>query len=513
VSARGAALGFDVGTTSVKAGLLWLDEQGPMEVASRGYRSTRSRPGWVEQDPSDWLEAMASCWAELARRVGPVELRSVGICSQVNTHVFVDEALRPTYPAITWQDIRAAPEAADLDALAAPRREQLWGGPFTVDASFALSRAAWLQRHEPKPWRLTRWILSPKDFCVAALTGEVVTDPISPVGLVGTDGSYLDGVLDLVQGSARRLPPLRDFDAPAGIVAEGASLGLPAGVSVAVGTMDAWGSVYGSGLVRAGTAMEVSGTSEVVAVLSDRVLPTPGIISFAPVRGRHLHAGPTQAGGASLEWAARVLGRSVEEVLALAAEGRLDPQSLVFLPHLAGERAPHWNPAARGVLIGLTSSTDERHVALAVLEGVAFSARLLLGECEAAAGLRAHEVRLSGGGARSRLWNQVKATAHGRPLHVLETVDSGVLGATLMGMVAAGIEPDLDALADRRASVADRVDPEPEERHRMDDLYEVYLATYEALIPVFPSVAGSRHGGSAKVGAREVGSSAVGRRI
>jgi len=220
-------------------------------------------------------------------------------------------------------------------------------------------------------------------------------------------------------------------------------------------------------------------------------VPTPGIITFAPVRGRYLHAGPTQAGGASLEWAARCFGRSVEDVLASAAEARRDPQPLVFLPHLEGERAPHWNPAARGVLIGLTSSTEERHIALAVLEGVAFSARLLLGACEDAAALRADEVRLSGGGARSPVWNQVKASAHGRQLAVLETLDSGVLGAALLGMVAAGIEDDLDGLAERRVRVAREVEPEPDDRARMDDLFAAYQATYEALVPVFPKVSGA----------------------
>ena len=105
------ALGFDIGTTSVKAGLLWLDADGPMEVVSRPYPTSRPRPGWVEQDPDAWITAMAACWAELSRRFGPVRVRSVGICSQMNTHVLVDASLVPLYPAITWQDIRAAAEA------------------------------------------------------------------------------------------------------------------------------------------------------------------------------------------------------------------------------------------------------------------------------------------------------------------------------------------------------------------------------------------------------------------
>jgi xylulokinase len=486
---REAALGFDVGTTSVKAGLLWLDDDGPMEIVGRPYVTSRPRQGWAEQDPKAWVAAMGTCWAELVRRMGPVQVRSVGICSQVNTHVLVDQSLAPTYPAITWQDIRSAPEAAELDARVEGRRTDLWGGPFTVDASFSLSRLAWLARHEPAAWRAGRWLMSPKDYCVSALCGEVVTDTISPIGVVGPDDRYIDRVVELVEGAGRLLPPLRAFDEPAGAVREGNRVGLPTGAPVAVGTMDAWGSVYGSGLVRPGQAMEVSGTSEIIGVLSDRSVPTRGVISFAPVRGRRLHAGPTQAGGGSLDWAARCFSRSIEELLALAADARRDPQPVVFLPHLSGERAPVWNPAARGLFMGLTSSTELRHLALSVLEGVAFSARHLLGECVKAAGLPADELRLSGGGARSPLWNQIKASVHGRPLLALVALDSGVLGAALMGIVAAGIEGDIESAAMRRVKVASQIDPEPADIPRLDDLYGVYRETYDALGPVFSRLA------------------------
>jgi xylulokinase len=482
---REAALGFDVGTTAVKAGLLWLDADEPMSVVSRPYPSSRPQAGWVEQDPTDWLDAMAACWTELQASAGPMSLRAVGVCSQVNTHLFVDAGLSPLRPAITWQDTRAASEAAELEAAVDGRRTELWGGPFTVDASFSLSRLAWLARHEPDARAAARWLLLPKDYCVAALTGNVTTDAISPVGLVGADERYIPGVAAIVDGAAELLPPIHAFDEPAGTAREGNPVGVPVGTPVAVGTMDAWGSVYGAGLVRPGRGMDVAGTSEIIALSSDRTVPTKGVISFPPVRGVHVHAGPTQAGGAALEWVARSFSLTVPEVLALAEEARRDPQPIVFLPHLAGERAPHWNPDARGVFLGLTTSTEARHMVLAVLEGVAFSVRQNLAECEAAAGRGANELRLCGGGARSSLWNQLKASTLGRPVQVLETVDAGVLGAALMGMVAGGIADDLEALAEQWVRVRIQIDPGKEERARLDHLYGVYAETYLALEPVF----------------------------
>ncbi len=479
-----------------------------MEVVSLPYATNRPRPGWAEQDPRDLDHDHGRVLGLPPHTMSTGGVRSVGICSQVNTHVLVDERLAPLYPAITWQDIRAAPEAAAMDARVEGRRTDLWGGPFTVDASFSLSRLAWLAAHEPAARRAGRWLMSPKDYCVAALTGEVATDTISPVGLVGPDGGYIASVLDLVPGAAALQPPLHGFDEPAGLVQYGNRVGLPPGVPVAVGTMDAWGSVYGSGLVRPGQAMEVAGTSEIIAVLSDRSVPTRGIISFAPVGGRYLHAGPTQAGGDALDWATRCFATSAPELLAMAEEARQDPQALVFLPHLAGERAPVWNPDARGLFLGLTTSTELRHMALAVLEGVAFSARHLLAECAAAADVPIEELRLSGGGARSPVWNQVKASVHGRRMLTMATSDTGTLGAALLGLVAAGIETDISEAAERWARVAAEV----ESGARAPRLGLIPCMAYIArptrpLCRSSPARSAGRPGGALSVGPDAAGSS------
>jgi xylulokinase len=470
---RAAALGFDVGTSTVKAGLLWLDGLEPMLTAARPYPSARPQPGWVEQDPQDWITAMADCWTELRVMAGDVELRAVGLCSQVNTHLFLDADLAPVRPAITWQDVRAAGVGAEIER----------------DASFALSRLLWLERFEPERSAAARWLALPKDYCLAVLTGELATDPLSAVGLVDDDGAYADATLALVAGSAERLPPLRGHDELLAPTRVGNPVGLPAGVPVAVGAMDAWGSFFGAGLMQPGRALDLAGTSEVIGVASRSGRPEPGIVSFPPVAGLRVHAGPTQAGGSALEWVAGLVRLTLPEALARAEATADDPLDLVFLPHLAGERAPYWNPDARGVFLGLTTSTDAGYLVLAVLEGVAHAVRMLLEGCERAAGLDAERVRVAGGGARSQLWNQLKADVVGRPLEVLADLDAGVLGATLMGMVAAGLGSDVPGLAEERVRVARTIEPRPQRRRRADDLHEVYAQTYRALEPLFPRLA------------------------
>jgi xylulokinase len=253
--------------------------------------------------------------------------------------------------------------------------------------------------------------------------------------------------------------------------------------------MDAWGSFFGAGLLREGRALDLAGTSEVVGMASIRAASEPGIVTFPPLDGLTIHAGPTQAGGSALEWVARLLRIPATEALARAERADAEPQQLVFLPHLAGERAPYWNPQARGVFLGLTTATDADHMVLAALEGVAHAVRMLLDGCERAAALPADRLRVAGGGARSVLWNQLKADITGRPLDVLADLDAGVLGAALMGMVAGGLGPDVPSIAEEHVSIATSLEPRPRRRERADELFAVYSESYRALEPLFPRLA------------------------
>ncbi|MHB8620542.1 MAG: xylulokinase [Chloroflexota bacterium] len=476
--------GLDVGTSNAKGGVFDLAGH-PLALASASYAISRPQPGWAEQDPEAWWRAVLAILGDLAGQVDLARVAAVGVCSQVNTHVFVDEAGQSLGPAITWQDQRCAGIAAAIDgSLAEADRVRLWGGPFTVDPSFLLPRVRWFKQHQPEAWPRVRWVLSPKDYINLRLTGHVATDPISPIGLVGTGRRYIDGVLDLVPECRPLMPPLRPFTHRLGSVSA-AETGLPAETTAVVATMDAWGNLYGSGLIEPGQAMEVAGTSEIVGVLSAESHPARGVITFLPVDGLYLHAGPTQAGGDALRWLTQVLGRPLEETLAQAADAPAGSGGLVFLPYLMGERAPLWDAEARGVFFGLRADHAAGHLAMAVLEGVAFSARHLLEAIREAAGLRPPAVRSSGGGSRSDLWCQVKADVLGLPVHRLSVRDTGVLGAALMAGVGAGLFPSLPAAAAGMVHVERAFTPNPGHQPLYDDLYGLYRSLYPALKPAF----------------------------
>jgi xylulokinase len=161
-----------------------------------------------------------------------------------------------------------------------------------------------------------------------------------------------------------------------------------------------------------------------------------------------------------------------------------DLRAPLFLPHLAGERAPLWDASARGAFLGLEAGMDRAALARGVFEGVALSARLLLGAMDRSTGQRAEVLLCGGGGFRSDAWNRIRADVLGRPLRRAAVADAGVLGAAVLGAVAAGLQPDLRAALSDLVTYDRTFDPDPARTARYDDLFALYLPAYEALRPL-----------------------------
>jgi xylulokinase len=471
-------LGLDIGTTAVKTAA--FTPRGELLAShATAIRTARPREGWVEQDPDDWWHACVAGIAAVTEGLPAGAVASIGVVSQVNTHLLVDANLRPLGPAIVWQDQRCAEIARELDGrFDVAAKTRLWGAPVTLDASFLPARAAWFASETPAAWAAARWVLSPKDYVNARLTGQVATDRLTSVRLVDSAGeAYLDEVVGLVDGLARRLPPLRDPVHSLGRVDDKSH-----GARVVVGTMDAFGSVFGSGLTVPGRGMVSCGTSLVVAGSSTGVPgPAAGVVAFPPVDGTRVHAGPTQAGGDALRWWSETAGVRIEDVIGEAERADAGSSGVVFTPHLAGERAPLWDSAVRGTFLGLASDTTRAEMSRAVLEGVAMSARQVLSAVETAAGRSLPTIRFCGGGARSDLWAQIHADVLSRPVEVLAVRDAGVLGAAQLGSVAAGIFPDISEASEATVRPVRVVEPDTRATEILEPLFEVYTESYTAL--------------------------------
>lgn len=469
-------IGIDVGTTSVKAVMIDLSGNRLAEFAAP-YPTSRPAAGRVEQDPAEWLRLVHAALAEFAR-VGPAA--AVCVTSQVNTHVFTDAAFGVLHPAIVWQDTRAAAAGAEVDAGVSVEDKIRWlGAPIPVDASHALARMGWMRAERPDIWARCAHVLLPRDWIVARLTGVLATDPISSVGLVTPDFRYADALIAQVEGAAARFAPLSDPLTPVGrIAADWPCAGTP----VVLGMMDAWASLLGLGVARQGEGMYLSGTSEVLGIVSADHAPEAGVITFPDWRGIRFHAAPTQAGGASLDWVARLLGRSIAEACDMAAA--IAEDSPLFLPHLQGERAPIWDAASRAGFAGLTGAHGAGDLVASVMEGVAFSARFAFEALERSACVRPAVIRAGGGGFAADIWAQRRADVFGRPLERVKGRDPGALGAAVMAGAGTGAMPDLETAVAGLVQTDRTFAPHPEAAARAERRYAIWRGLYDRLVPV-----------------------------
>jgi xylulokinase len=507
--------GIDLGTSSCKVGM--FDAAGrPLGFGQSAFALDRGPDGRAEQDPAAWWPAVCQAvrQAVASSGVAAASVAAIGLSGQVGTHLLVDRQLQPLRPALSWQDTRAQAEAAALlERLGRERLAMALGIDLPPGPAWPLPRLLWLQRTAPEQLARTWRLLQVKDYVLFHLTGALATDASSWRGLLRLPGPEIAADLlrdlglpdDLL---APRHPPAAVVGAVTPAAAE--ACGLAVGTPVVVGWNDLNCGLLGTGIVAPGMGFDIGGTSEHLGVALAQAAPVQhadglmvaSYLMEAPDGAARVCYGVTSAGGGSLEWYAgafvpdllRSYGLSLPSgaVNALEAEAAQVPpgaEGLVFLPYLNGERAPIWDSAARGVFLGLSSRHRHRHLARAVLEGVAFSLRQVLAAVEAATGVSVGSVRVSGGPAGLRLWNQIKASALGRPLLVPAVTQAACLGAAMLAAVGAGWYPRAEAAAGAMVHAAAQVDPEPRHAARYDDVFAVYASLYPALRAAFAQLA------------------------
>jgi xylulokinase len=451
---RQAVLGVDVGTSSLKAGLFTLDG-GVLGSAHVAHSLKTPEPDAREEDPDDWWRALAAVSRTLlGPLVSQVQLLAVAVGGMAPTLCPVDAELRPTHPAITWLDQRPAPEAQRL-------YEKL-GRPVPTWGSWP-AQAAWLARHRPWALERTRWLLGCPDYLVARLTERPVSLLAWPADEIEASGI-----------DARLVPPQLEPSQVVGPVTGAAAdaTGLPVGTPVVAGFVDGIMGVLGSGVQRLGDACMNSGTSGTFSVVS------PAGVGY-PVLGMWVQGAATNTSGKALDWftdGIAPVGMSYAELLEEAAAVPPGAAGLLFLPHLAGERAPVQDPRARGAWVGLTLEHDRRHMLRSLLEGVAFSFRSVQ-ESLAEVG----QVYCVGGQAHSALWNQIKADVLNTPVLVPEVIEAAVVGAAILAAVGLGVYSGREEAVASMVHVAHRFDPDAERAHVYNGLYAAFLRLYPSL--------------------------------
>jgi xylulokinase len=473
--ARGAVLGLDLGTSEAKAVLVGLD--GALVGLGRSpIRTEVAADGRAEQDPRDWWRACAAAvraiqGVAVARPGGASgasrgeggegsrpEVLAIGIVGQGPTLAVVDEGARPVRAAITWQDRRIA------------------------DGGFGLlPKIGWLAREDPDAAADARWLLTSWDALGLWLTGEAGQTLQAHETALAADELEAAGV------RASQVPDPLAFGQPLGWLRSeaAAALGVRAGIPVVAGVNDGTGSMLGAGLRVPGEAVDTGGTSGGIGIYVDHPVEIPGLFAApAPLPGRWVVGGAMAATGAAVDWfrAALAAGSSPEALFASAASAPAGASGLVFLPYLAGERAPVFDERARGAFVGLTLAHDRSHLARAVLEAAAYALRHVA-EPLVAAGAPLRELRLAGRPTHGDTWARIKADALGVPVAIPVIESTAVLGAAILAAAGAGLHPDLETAVAAMTAVDRRIQPDPSVRAVYDARFAVYRSLYPALAP------------------------------
>src|SRR5271165_2053276 len=439
-------MGIDVGTSAVKA--VVIDETGAViDQTSAPLTVSRPQALWSEQDPADW-------WTAAGQAVGgfraPLRqaVRAIGLSGQMHGATLLDGRGSVLRPAILWNDGRSAQQCAELEA-ALPEMSQITGN--RAMPGFTAPKLLWVREHEPEVFAATAKVLLPKDYLRLLMTGAAASDMSDSAGTLWMDVAerrWSTAMLAATGLDEAQMPALFEGNEITGeLRAEVANAWGMRRVPVAAGGGDNAAGAVGAGVVRPGDAFLSLGTSGVLFLANDGYRPNPagGVHTFCHAVPGHWHQMSVILSAAScVDWAARLCGvANAEAMFALAAARNRPADSEIFLPYLSGERTPHNDPNAQGVLFGLTHETSAESIAEAVLEGVAFAFRDGM-DALLASGTRIESISVIGGGARSAYWGRILSSVLRRPLTYR---DSGAVGPAYgaarlarMGAENAGIE-------------------------------------------------------------------------
>ena len=487
-------IGIDLGTSAVK--LLLVDGSGQIcGSVSEEYPLSFPQPGWSEQEPADWWDAVRRGLKRLLDGQDASQVAGIGVGGQMHGLVTLDENDNVIRPAILWNDGRTAKETDWLNS--AVGKEKLSALTANIAfAGFTAPKILWMQANEPENFAHIAKIMLSKDYIGYCLTDVHACDFSDASGMLLLDVQnkcWSEEMLDICGVRKEQMPQLFESFETIGVVKPevAAGLGLPENVKVVAGAGDNAAAAVGTGTVGDGACNISLGTSGTIFISSEHfgMDPNNALHAFAHADGTYHLMGCMLSAASCNKW-------FCEDILATqdyAGEQKpIDDEALgsnhvYFLPYLMGERSPINDTDARGTFIGLTMDTGRADMVQAVLEGVSFAIRDSF-EVAKSLGIHIERSMLCGGGAKSPLWRKIMANVLDIPLDIPQTEEGPGYGAAMLAMVGCGVYTDVKKCAEALVRTTETIYPEREIAERYERAYRKFQKIYPAVRELFREI-------------------------
>ena len=487
-------IGIDLGTSSVK--LLLMDELGVIhQQVTREYPLEFPQPGWSQQAPEDWRDAVLSGLQELTANCDKRQIAGIGTGGQMHGLVVLDRDDNVIRPAILWNDGRTAAQVDYLNDVIGKQTlsERTANIAF---AGFTAPKILWMRENEPENFAKIAKIMLPKDYVNYVLTGVHCCDYSDASGMLLLDVAHKrwsKEMLDLCGITEAQMPALYESYETVGTLRPEIAqlLGFPQGVKVCAGAGDNAAAAVGTGVVGDGGGNISLGTSGTVFISSRQfgVDPNNALHAFAHADGGYHLMGCMLSAASCNKWLMDDILRTKDYAgeQAPITDDRLGRNHVYFLPYLMGERSPINDTNARGTFIGMSMDTSRADMTQAVLEGVAFAIRDSV-EVAKSLGIPLTSSMLCGGGAKSPLWRRILANVLNMPLTIPASEQGPGMGGAMLAMVACGAYDSVEQVCQKLVTVSETVTPDPEIAERYEARYRQFRLIYPALKGLYPQL-------------------------
>lgn len=442
-------LGVDIGTTSLKAAV-FNEKAECLKTVVRDY-TLDVKDDYVEFRADGYWELFLDALEELSK---DYKISAMSIDTQCETIIVTNENGDPLRNAIVWLDNRAVKEADEIkDKFGEKKVYEITGQP-EITPTWPASKLLWLKKNEPELFGKIKKVFLLEDYLLYKLTGKFVTEKTLQSSTIYYDiknNVWWKDMLDFIGVSADILPE---------ILPSGEIIGEYKGITVVTGAIDQIAGAIGAGIVKKGVVSEMTGTTMVVFVPSDKI-PEYSEGSKIPCHvnydGKYCLLSWTPTAGIALKWFKNNFceGMDFKKLDELAESVPAGSAGLTFLPYLCGSTMPKYDPEARGVFYGLTMEHTRAHLTRSIFEAVS----CMLKENLDYMGIETTEIRSMGGGASSDIWCQIKADMTKKRIVTLKNKETACLGSAILAGVATGVFESIESACDMAVEINKAYEP------------------------------------------------------